>query len=101
MASYPRIPSGTVERFTTSLCILRATSILSGDDTPMVSEFPMLIDSHAHLDARQFNDDQDAMLHRAAAAGVRAVVNVGYNAATWPTTRALAAAHPGIFACLG
>jgi TatD DNase family protein len=67
----------------------------------MVSEFQMLIDSHAHLDAHQFDDDRDAVLGRAADAGVRVVVNVGYNAATWPTTLALAAAHPGIFACLG
>jgi TatD DNase family protein len=61
----------------------------------------MLIDSHAHLDAYQFDDVRDAVLQRAANMGVRAVVNVGYNAATWPTTLALAAAHPGIFACLG
>ena len=61
----------------------------------------MLIDSHAHLDAHQFDDDRDDALHRAAEAGVRAVVNVGYNAGTWPTTLALAEAHPGVFACLG
>jgi TatD DNase family protein len=62
---------------------------------------PALIDSHAHLDAPQFDDDRAAMLRRAAEAGVRAVVNVGYNPATWPTTLALAEAHPGFFACLG
>jgi TatD DNase family protein len=62
---------------------------------------PALIDSHAHLDAPQFDDDRAAMLRRAAEAGVRAVVNVGYNPATWTTTLALTEAHPGFFACLG
>lgn len=62
---------------------------------------PVLFDSHAHLDVPQFAADRDGALHRAAEVGVRAVVNVGYNAATWATTLALADAHPGIFACLG
>lgn len=61
----------------------------------------MLCDSHAHLDAPQFDDDRADVLARAADAGVRAIVNVGYNPATWPTTLALASAHPGIFACIG
>lgn len=61
----------------------------------------MLCDAHAHLDAPQFDDDRAAVVQRAADAGVRAIVNVGYNPATWPTTIALATAHPGIFACLG
>ncbi len=61
----------------------------------------MFCDSHAHLDAPQFDEECAAVLRRAADAGVRAIVNVGYNPATWPTTLALAAAHPGVFACLG
>src|SRR5947209_4498932 len=61
----------------------------------------MLVDSHAHLDAPQFDPDRDAVLQHAADLGVRAIVNVGYNAETWPTTLALAEAHPGIYACLG
>ncbi|MGI8688419.1 MAG: TatD family hydrolase [Thermomicrobiales bacterium] len=61
----------------------------------------MFCDSHAHLDAPQFDDDRAALLQRAAGAGVRAIINVGYNPGTWPTTLALAATHPGVFACLG
>lgn len=61
----------------------------------------MLCDSHAHLDAPQFDDDRAAALQRAADAGIRAIVNVGYNPASWPTTLALASAHPGLFACIG
>ena len=61
----------------------------------------MFCDSHAHLDAPQFDEERAAVLQRAADAGVRAIINVGYNPATWPTTRALADAYPGVFACLG
>ncbi|MHB8645584.1 MAG: TatD family hydrolase [Thermomicrobiales bacterium] len=61
----------------------------------------MFCDSHAHLDAAQFDDDRATVLQRAADADVRAIVNVGYNPDTWPTTLALASTHPGIFACLG
>ena len=61
----------------------------------------VLFDSHAHMDAPQFDDDRPETVRRAADAGVRAVVNVGYNAATWSTTLALTEEHPGVFACLG
>ncbi len=61
----------------------------------------MFCDSHAHLDAPQFDEDRAAVLRRAADAGVCAIINVGYNPATWTTTLALASAHPGVFACLG
>ncbi|MFP5205547.1 MAG: TatD family hydrolase [Acidobacteriota bacterium] len=37
----------------------------------------MLIDSHAHLDSPRYSDDRDAMLARAAEAGVGAVLSIG------------------------
>jgi TatD DNase family protein len=37
----------------------------------------LLIDSHAHLDSPRYDDDRDAMLHRAAEAGVGAVLSIG------------------------
>ena len=61
----------------------------------------MFCDSHAHLDAPQFDEDRAFVLRRAADAGVRAFVNVGYYPVTWQTTLALASAYPGLFACLG
>ena len=36
-----------------------------------------IIDSHAHLEVEQFNDDRDAMLDRARAAGVEAILAIG------------------------
>lgn len=66
-----------------------------------LSEFFMFFDSHAHLDAPHFDADRTDVLARAADVGVRAIINVGYSPATWPTTLALASAHPGVFACIG
>lgn len=60
-----------------------------------------LIDSHTHMDARQFDSDREATLARAAAAGVERIVNIGHNPDAWPTTLALADAHPGAWAALG
>jgi TatD DNase family protein len=37
----------------------------------------LLIDSHAHLDSHRYNDDREAMLGRAHAAGVGAVLSIG------------------------
>ena len=37
----------------------------------------MLIDSHAHLDSPRYADDREAMLRRAAEAGVGAVLSIG------------------------
>jgi TatD DNase family protein len=37
----------------------------------------MLIDSHAHLDSPRYEEDREALLHRAWAAGVRTVLSIG------------------------
>jgi TatD DNase family protein len=37
----------------------------------------MFIDSHAHIDGREFDADRDAVIERAQAAGVTAILNVG------------------------
>src|SRR5690348_9981149 len=36
-----------------------------------------MIDSHAHLDSERYDGDRDAMLERAHAAGVRAILSIG------------------------
>jgi TatD DNase family protein len=49
-----------------------------------------LVDTHAHLDGQEFAHDLDAIVDRALAAGVRAVVSAGQDQATSLATLALA-----------
>jgi TatD DNase family protein len=60
-----------------------------------------LIDTHAHLHAAQFDDDRAAVLERAAAAGVRRIVEIGYDLASSRAALALAEQHPHIYAVVG
>jgi TatD DNase family protein len=60
----------------------------------------MLVDSHCHLATAAFDDDRPAVLARARAAGVRALIDVGVDPEGWARTLALAAAEPEVFAAL-
>lgn len=57
-----------------------------------------MIDTHAHLAAL---DDPEAVVERAAAAGVTRILTVGTDAEDWQRNIALAEAHAGVFAILG
>jgi TatD DNase family protein len=61
----------------------------------------LLIDTHAHLSAEAFANDLDAVLERAAAAGVGQIVCVGYDLATSEGAIALAERYPQIAATVG
>jgi TatD DNase family protein len=61
----------------------------------------MLIDTHAHLDSAKFDSDRREMIQRALDAGVRGIVNIGFNRETIPTTMQLAEQHDFIFAAVG
>jgi len=61
----------------------------------------MLIDTHCHLDAAEFDPDRDAVLERATAAGVGAIVVPAESAPTFGAVRALAARHRRIYYALG
>ncbi|MEE8390031.1 MAG: TatD family hydrolase [Anaerolineae bacterium] len=60
-----------------------------------------LIDSHAHLDFRQFNDDRDAVIEQAREAGLIAIVNVGTNSSSSRAAVALAEQYDFIYATVG
>jgi TatD DNase family protein len=60
-----------------------------------------LIDTHAHLDFRQFNDDRDAVLARAWQAGVEAIITIGTDLATSRAAVALAERDERIYATVG
>ena len=60
-----------------------------------------LIDTHAHLDDEQLAADLPAVLARARAAGVVAVVAVGTTAPSSERCLDLAGRHPGVYATVG
>lgn len=61
----------------------------------------MLIDTHAHLMDTAFTDDLPAVLDRAAAAGVVAMVCVGYDEESSVAAVALAEQYPQLVAAVG
>jgi TatD DNase family protein len=61
----------------------------------------MLVDTHAHLMDKAFTDDLPAVLDRAAAAGVVAMVCVGYDEESSVAAVALAEQYPQLLAAVG
>lgn len=60
-----------------------------------------LFDTHAHLDAEQFKDDQEEVIERARATGIEYIVNIGFDRKTIPTTMELAEKYSHIYAAIG
>ncbi|HEX3365481.1 TatD family hydrolase [Phenylobacterium sp.] len=60
----------------------------------------MLIDSHVNLHAPQFDEDREAVIERARAAGVRLMVNICDKVSNYDKVRALAE-QPDIWATVG
>jgi TatD DNase family protein len=61
----------------------------------------MLVDSHCHLDAPEFDGDREAVVKRARDAGVVQQVVPAVDAEHWPQLRDLCRAHPGLFPAYG
>jgi TatD DNase family protein len=62
---------------------------------------PLLIDSHAHLDSRQYADDREAVIQRAREAGISAIISIGCDLESSQANCELAAQHSDIFAAVG
>ncbi len=64
---------------------------------------PVLVDSHCHLDAPEFEYDREEVLERGRAAGVQWFVTVGAGRGkeSAPDAVALAHTHPDVVACVG
>jgi TatD DNase family protein len=60
-----------------------------------------LIDTHAHLDFPNFDGDRDAVVQRALAAGVAAIVNVGTDPASSRRAVELATEYDAVYAAVG
>jgi TatD DNase family protein len=61
----------------------------------------VFIDTHCHLDLPQFDADRDAVIERAAAAGVGRIVNPAIDLASCRRVLALADRYPNIYAAVG
>lgn len=59
------------------------------------------VESHAHLNSRQFSLDREEVLQRAEDAGVAQIIQVFLSPGAWAEGRALFAAHPNVFFLLG
>jgi TatD DNase family protein len=61
----------------------------------------MIVDTHCHLDLRQFDGDREAVLERAAAAGVTRLINPAIDLDSCRRVLAMADRHPTVYAALG
>lgn len=61
----------------------------------------MLVDSHCHLDAAEFDPDRKQVIARAREAGVHAQVVPAVDAAGWPKLREVCAAGSGLYPAYG
>jgi TatD DNase family protein len=61
----------------------------------------MLFDTHAHLNAEQFDEDREEVLKRAQEMGVSRILNIGFNRDTIPTSLQLAEKYDYIYSSVG
>ena len=59
------------------------------------------VESHAHLNSRQYNLDREDVIARAAAAGVAQIIQVFLSPEAWRTGKVLFDHHPHIYFILG
>jgi TatD DNase family protein len=64
-------------------------------------EEKMAIDSHAHLEMEEFDRDRDAVIARAAAAGLTAIITVGTTIPDCEKAAEIARLHPQVYAAVG
>jgi TatD DNase family protein len=60
-----------------------------------------LIDTHAHLDLPEFDDDRAALLQRSLAADVHATLLIGFDPERWHSTAALCEGRPELVRAVG
>ena len=71
------------------------------DDSSFVLRPSSLVDTHCHLDLRQFDADRDAVLARAGEAGVGLIVNPAIDLDSCRRVLALAERYPNVYAAVG
>jgi|LSQX01.1.fsa_nt_gb TatD DNase family protein len=66
-----------------------------------VSKYPYMVDSHAHLDFRDFNRDREEVIQRAADRGLKLIINIGFDLSSSEKSMMLADKYPLIYAAVG
>ena len=61
----------------------------------------LLMDSHAHIDARVYDKDRDQVIARAEGAGVRFIINAGLDLESSAASLKLAQQYAGVFVAIG
>jgi len=61
----------------------------------------MLVDSHCHLDFPDFDEDRDALIERAAEAGVDLMVTISTRISKFPGVRAIAERYDNVYCSVG
>ena len=67
----------------------------------MPSSPPALVDTHAHLDHSQYDDDRSAVIDRARVSGIIQILTVGCDLASSQASILLATEHSDIYASVG
>ena len=78
---------------------LEAIEIWRFTETPY--NVPMLIDTHAHLDFPDFENDLEDVLRRAEQADVKRIITIGTSIQSSRRAIALAETYPDVFAAIG
>lgn len=61
----------------------------------------LLVDTHAHLNVKAFDEDRDEVIQRARDVGITRIVNIGFNRETIPESLALAEEYDFIYTAIG
>ncbi len=61
----------------------------------------MLVDTHAHLNDEQFDEDRDQVIKRAKETGIETIINIGFNRETIFTTLELIEQYDFIYGAIG
>jgi TatD DNase family protein len=70
-------------------------------DDASTARIPAIVDTHVHLDDPAFDDDRDAVLSAARAAGIVHFINIGYSPQSWENSRLLRDRYPDVDIAIG